>query len=599
MSFARASAVCASAMGLLLAGCASHSGGSSLVPSPAADTPTQSSAASPTNSLGTLSVAVASSSSVRIQGSITSVSTGRFVVYTGANGNVPVYTSSSTKIVTSGKGIVTGAYAIVSGTGSTATSVNALLVGTYSANPGTSSFTGTLESSTAYGYAIKSDANGAYIPVGTTKATTSNAALSVGAHVSSSGVGSTAGAHFANTINTTTAVTSSTATPAPATSTVMKHLLTADYLLGRYGTRSVAPSTAAAHLTLAQTGWSDANAIAAAGIKTQIYLDPNRWETNAPMFGGGTEAMYAHTCTGARITSTYKTVVRYVTNPNSAALQSYYASYIKAHAAGIHVDSIFEDDAGPLSQYSVYTPFSAMPCSYSDSSWINGGMALDNASPIPVMVNGLSGLNGHEPSRELGLLKASNVVGGIYEHCYTDNSTLKMVVWEWQAIENTELQATNGGDQFICMARNTNTASTQAPARIWAIASFLLTYNPSRSYLWEEFGTPSGLHVMPESKLVALNPLVAQPASVSSLLTSTGNYGREYGSCYIGGSSVGPCAVVLNITRSSTYANPYAGRYGHTLALSGNGVLDGGTISTAGAAAPSSIGPSMAYVLFK
>jgi hypothetical protein len=511
-----------------------------------------------------------------------------------------VYTSSSTKVVTSGKGIVTGAYAIVSGTGSTSTSVNALLVGTYSANPGTSSFTGTLESSTAYGYAIKNDANGSYIPVGTTKATTSNVTLSIGAHVSSSGVGSTAGAQFANTINATSGTTTPTvATPAPTTSTVMKHLLTADYLMGRYGTATVAPSTAASHLTLAQTGWSDANAIAAAGIKTQIYMDPNRWETTAPMYGGGTEAMYAHTCTGARITSTYKTIVRYVTNPNSAALQSYYASYLKAHSAGIHVDSIFEDDAGPLSQYSVYTPFSAMPCSYSDSSWINGGMALDNASPIPVMVNGLSGLNGHNPSLELGLLKASNVVGGIYEHCYTDNSTLKMVVWEWQAIENTELQASNGGDQFICMARNTNTASTQVPARIWAIASFLLTYNPSRSYLWEEFGTPSGLHVMPESKLVALNPLVAQPSSVSSLLTSSGNYGREYGNCYIGGSSVGPCAVVLNITRGSTYANPYAGRYGHTLALSGNGVLDGGAISTAGAAAPSSIAPSMAYVLFK
>ena len=113
----------------------------------------------------------------------------------------------------------------------------------------------------------------------------------------------------------------------------------------------------------------------------------------------------------------------------------------------------------------------------------------------------------------------------------------------------------------------------------------------------EEFATPSGLHVFPESQLVALNPKVAQPSSVSGLLAQGGTYGREYADCYIAGTFAGPCAVVVNSDPSLSHAFPYP-QYNHTLTLSGEGVLDGGTMSTQGAAPPLTMAPSSAAIVF-
>jgi hypothetical protein len=174
-----------------------------------------------------------------------------------------------------------------------------------------------------------------------------------------------------------------------------------------------------------------------------------------------------------------------------------------------------------------------------------------------------------------------------------------MTGWLWQAIENSALQVTNEHKQFTCLARNLAEANTQYDARIWTVASFLLTYDPARSALWEEFATPSGLHVMPESQLVALNPVVAQPSVVTQLQTSTGAYGREFKNCYVKGVSVGPCAVAIAIDYGTPRAFPWPGKYHHTLVLSGNGVLDGGSLSTTGPPPPATIPAFESVVVFQ
>ena len=105
------------------------------------------------------------------------------------------------------------------------------------------------------------------------------------------------------------------------------------------------------------------------------------------MYRTATEPMFAHTCSRGRITSVYKTLVRYVTDPRSTALQAHYRDFVSASTAGVHVDGIFEDDAGPLAELAQYSSFSpSLPCNYSDTAWINGAMALDNAVTVPVIV---------------------------------------------------------------------------------------------------------------------------------------------------------------------------------------------------------------------
>jgi hypothetical protein len=148
----------------------------------------------------------------------------------------------------------------------------------------------------------------------------------------------------------------------------------------------------------------------------------------------------------------------------------------------------------------------------------------------------------------------------------------------------------------MCVLRDLNSASSETDPRIYTLASFLMTYNPSTSILWDQYATPSGFHVEPESQLVVLDPLVAAPSSVSALLQTGGTYGRQYKECFVAGQYVGPCAVVVN---SNSTAAPFPfPQYTHTLVLSGSGVLDGGSVATNGPAPPLTLPGDEAAIVF-
>jgi len=85
-----------------------------------------------------------------------------------------------------------------------------------------------------------------------------------------------------------------TPTPPPIS---QKHILTSDYLGGIYGTRSIPWSAAAPYLNRAQTTATDADAISAVGIKTEMYTDPTHTQSNDPM-PTSDETTYAHDCRG-------------------------------------------------------------------------------------------------------------------------------------------------------------------------------------------------------------------------------------------------------------------------------------------------------------
>jgi hypothetical protein len=279
---------------------------------------------------------------------------------------------------------------------------------------------------------------------------------------------------------------------------------------------------------------------------------------------------------------------------DNAALQSQFAGNISQVVAGSHYDVAWEDGAGVLGTVGL----SAMPCGYSDSQWLAYGSALNSVSPIPVMFNGLGELNGQSPSQSMAYLSNANTVGGNFEYCYSSGaSNPKIAGWVWLATENTELQVAAQNKLFECQLRNPSTADSSTDARIYALASFMLTYNPATSILWEEFGTASGLHVLPESQFVMLQPKVTAPASISSLRQSGGTYAQEYGQCFYAGKFVGACAVVVNADTGTTHPFPFP-QYTHTLVLSGGGVLDGGTVSTSGPAPPINVPADSAVIAF-
>jgi len=526
-------------------------------------------------------------------GPVVATKTGEFQIDAPVHGYLWIATTASTTFV--GGAPKVGDYEEIGGTGSFSSGVTAVIATQTSAAPSSTTATGTVVVGEPYGFALDVSASAPSVPIVLTSTSiVAGGTLEAGAKAAVTGTGETSGSITAVSVVVTdpTPEGSPTPTPGPISQT---HVLTADYLGGTAGTTSISWASAAPYLTWAQTVPANANAISAAGIKTQIYTDPNRVETTDPLYTDAPASAFAQTCSGVDVTDFFDDVTQYVMNPASTALQSVYASVTLSEIGSTHFDAIFQDDNGPLSEFSTaFTP--SLPCNYSNAAWLAGGIALDNAAPRPVIINGLNVLDGQNPSLSIGLLASSNTIGGNFEGCYTYAGDPENGGWLWVTEENTELEVNAQGKMYSCMERYTDAASSNTAARIYAYASFLLTYNPSLDVLWEEFATPSGFHVFPEEQIVALDPVVATPSTVAGLVQPGGAYGRQYAECFIAGKFVGSCAVAVN---SSGASEPFPfPQYTHTLTLSGNGVLDGGSLSTSGAAPPEYLAAEEAEVVF-
>lgn len=518
-------------------------------------------------------------------GTIASLIQGGFNMQTG-NGYLNVYTGSATVI---GGHPSVGDYVVATATGAPESGVTATYVSLSSSAPGSVSLTGTVAASTSYGFTLSVSASYPAVPIVLNSATiVGGEPLAVGAPIKVDGKGSLGSSVVAVQIAVVDPpAVEATPTPGPIAQT---HILTGDYL-GWGSNSSFDFAAAAPYLSWAQTSVANSTAIHSLGIHTQYYADPNRTQPASALYTA-VESEFAHDCNANRVTVNYQGTTLYVMNVNASTLQSAWSSYIAS--SGGTFDAVFEDNAGPLSDFTPYEQFSAMPCNYSDASWISGGQTVNNVSPIPIIFNGLGG---GSVSKSMGLLASSNTIGGTFENCLSDDTLLKMNGSLWGVIENTELQVAAQNKIFICMARSAASASANTDARLYDLASFLLTYNPQTSVLWEEYATPSNLHVNPETGLVPLDPKVPTPGNISALQQPGGSYGREYQQCYLRGQFVGACAVVVNPSGTGSVVFPYP-QYTHTLLLSGAGVLDGGTVSTNGPPPSEYLGPDEAEVVF-
>lgn len=189
-------------------------------------------------------------------------------------------------------------------------------------------------------------------------------------------------------------------------------------------------------------------------------------------------------------------------------------------------------------------------------------------------------------------------VGGLMEECYAQlNPDHRINGWEWTATEQTEIRMAKDHKYFICYGRDLTAADQAYDGRMYTYASFLLTYDPNTTVLWEYYKSPSGAHVMPESQLVALDPVKHNVSDVEQLRTGEGVYTRAYRHCYIAGRSVGACMSVVN-PDDSPHPVSLPG-YRRTLVLQGSGVFDGGTVRIDNAAPPATIGPRGAIIAFR
>ena len=584
MHFHRIAGICVFAS--LIAACSGQNT-TSLLPSRAAEQqPTGSISGRPVFRSDTASATTAQTSLSSVKGTISGTTTGKFIIATGtASGNVPV-TTAGASINTDGASLATGHYAIAVGSGSSA--LAATYVAVFSSEPSSVTLSGTVSGTTSYGFILKTTASG-NVPVMLTSATTGSYTVGSAATVTGSGSGSVA--VLASSISSS-AVATAAASPSVAT-----HVITGDYLGSPWGSTTVAPSTAAKYLNIVRTAPANGNAMHAAGLQVQIYMNPLHVESTDPLHALVASSAFSQTCSDGRIYSVFAGNDEWLMNPNSSNLQTEYAAMVASDIAGQHVDNVFEDNAGPI-EYDGITWDPSEPCDYTDSTWIAGEKAMEAKLPVPTIANGLSAFGSETAvAPAIQLLSNSNTVGGNLEQCFgTTASVPEQGSWPWVLTEQTQLQVTAESKHFQCEADTTTEADDSYPARIFTLASFLMTYNQTYSSLWELYGTPSGVHVMPESQLVPTEPLVATPSSIATLERGTDTYVREYKACYYAGKLVGACAMVVNMDYASHPKPSLTQTYTHTLALSGNGVLDGGTASFTGAAPPATMAERSAFI---
>lgn len=391
------------------------------------------------------------------------------------------------------------------------------------------------------------------------------------------------------------AISNSRTAASTTTQAVPAHVQTGEYLWSSTEL-STNPSTYAPYLTWAYVKPSLAASVKATGIKVIVYtnpLMPHGTQYDKTLMDQSYPGVRAQTCTGSLVTSWsgsgYLTDVR-----NSSA-----AAYVKADE-DYYVNAMISANPGSSRPYdAVYVDnansfygLSALPCNYSDSTWTAG---MDNAlaaSGYPTIVNTLSTSESSVPNKVAGL-KASNIVGGEYEECFNDRHWFSEEMAQLQTIALLKSEGKAAGPGFWCYLNNTTVDSTTViPYRMYAYASFLLTYDPNYSVFEESFSTPSTFHVFPETGFVPLDP-VSQPSQISDLKTSSGAYVRQYNSCYYRGTPVGACEIAVN-PQSTSVSIPNT--YAHSMAISGAGVLDGGSVTFNGGPV-TTLAPQTAVIL--
>lgn len=364
---------------------------------------------------------------------------------------------------------------------------------------------------------------------------------------------------------------------------------TCDYWHGYAGTMVVSAPDAARWLSWVETGNDGAALIRPYGVKAISYSNPNRVQPGDPLYSDD-DSEFAHTCDGSRARGESSYHGQYLLNPASPALANLWLSKLHANSNILLYSALFVDEA-------VGAKYAAdVPCGYNTAEWLRAETQLFRTIHYPIIYNGLNDFADHGVAPEIALNKAA--IGGLMEECYAQlNPDHRINGWVWLATEQTEIRMAKDHKYFVCYGRDLTPAEQAYDSRMYTYSSFLLTYDPNTTVLWEYYKTPTGAHVMPETQLVALDPVKRSVNNIEQLRSPQGVYIRAYRHCYIAGKSQGPCAAVVN-PDDAAHSVSLPG-YRRTLVLQGSGVFDGGTVRVQNAPPPGSLDPRGAFIAFR
>lgn len=367
-----------------------------------------------------------------------------------------------------------------------------------------------------------------------------------------------------------------------------RHVLTADYFHVAGGTKVVPADTMARYADWAEVPQRDTTTWQS-GMKLLMYSDPNRAIHGAPWWSEE-ESAFAHDCAGQRISRMYPTrsggKQQFLLAPGSTVERSVWRAFIARYFERGHFTAVFDDDVNNLAY------MNGLPCNFNAVQWLDDTAGQIQSLGYPVVYNGLEpSLTTNEPSTSIALNRVA--IGGMMEDCYSHVNRAPADL-RWRSEENTEIAMAEAHKLFFCYGNDTGDAAASLDRRMYEFGSFLLTYNPTTTVLWEHWSTPTLGHIMPESGFVPLQPVRNNVRSVDQLRVGQDLYARSYYRCYLNGALLGNCAVIVNSSSRGTAGLPRT-RFRHALQIEGSGVFDGGR-AFIGGSPPGSLAPRSATI---
>lgn len=398
------------------------------------------------------------------------------------------------------------------------------------------------------------------------------------------------------------------ATPHAATR-VESHIPTGVYCCHGYANDTVSPAEAAPYVTWANTDHTGADADHAGGIKKVVqYIDIGRvyrGDRAYPLVEGGRfSGALARNCGGQPIATSPAGYMTDPFSPHTLGLLNDEISYNYDPAFSAY----FVDDVDALRWGMLNGP----PCR-EGRSWSEPSASIAYASLLAsVRVNAggreivpkiiMNGLSQYTDKPELhtvplNTLRPANVIGGMCEGCFGDNSpdNLKTGV-EWQGDADLEIKTVRLRKIYWDYVRY---IANDPHARLFTYASFMLAWDPEYTIYQTAYKPNSAgqLHVTPETQFVAHDPVKRGFDSIEALRDRGGTYVREYRECYYRARPVGACAFVVNSDSNAHTAPRLSREYRHTMMVSGGMVLEGGSVSLDAPPMPSTIPPMTGMVL--
>lgn len=385
---------------------------------------------------------------------------------------------------------------------------------------------------------------------------------------------------------------------------MIAHVLTFLYYNQSFGSTAVnarlGAQFMAAHADFVESSGFDnryVNAFKAAGGRFAVtYIDPTYVPYCVPPFVAPAgrcagqvgdlepgERAWFHDSSGARVhrSDSYTRQFQEFLNPADAEARGAVALWMDRYLAkSPDLDFFFSDDSGSTFAGPDGTPRSGMFYGFnavgsevtSDAAWIAGENALFSGAPRKLIINGGYG---SRPAYDGVFLWNPNVAGANHEGCFNSaayGGRVSNAKGAWADEADGLLADLPFRKYSLCMMNGPPAAGN----RLYALASWWLTYDPRYSVAAPISPAPDGNAVFPEYAIVPSVPKESAAGGSIRALYRDGVYVREFERCYQDAQPIGGCAAIVNPGTSRQSIPALSGRYTRMLILSDASVVAGG-----------------------